>query len=76
VHEPAAMNGLPIMEGLLQRVQHEAGMSRTRDPPAHDASGVRVDYEGHIDEAGPGCHVSEVRDPECIRPRRLELPVS
>ena len=24
VHEPAAMDGPPIMEGLLQRIEHEA----------------------------------------------------
>ena len=28
MHEPAAMDGPPIMEGLLQRIEHEARMRR------------------------------------------------
>ena len=75
MHEAAAMDGPPIMQRLLQRVEHEARMRRPRDAPADDAPGVDVDDEGDVDEAGPGRDIGEVRDPERIRPWRLELPV-
>ena len=28
MHEPAAMDGPPVMQRLLQRIEHEAGMRR------------------------------------------------
>src|SRR3954469_21102754 len=68
MYEPAAMDRPPIMEGLLQRIEHEARMCCPGDTPAHDATGVGVDDEGDVDEARPGCNVGEVRDPEGIRP--------
>jgi len=40
------------MESLFQRVEHEAGMRLPADPPPYDPTGVSVDNEGHIDEAG------------------------
>src|SRR5205814_6727005 len=40
------------------------------DPPGED-----VDDECHVDEAAPGRHVREIRDPELIRPRRGEVPI-
>ena len=46
-----------------------------RHPPADDAPGEGVDDEGDVDEAGPGRDVGEVRHPQDVRPRRLELPV-
>jgi hypothetical protein len=64
-----------LVERLLQRVEHEARMGGAGNPPADDASGVGVDHEGDVDEAGPGGDVGEVGDPERVRPRRLELPV-
>src|SRR5258705_3633247 len=59
MYEPAAMDGPPIMEGLLQRIEHEARMCCPGDTPAHDATGVGVDDEGDVDEARPGCNVGE-----------------
>jgi hypothetical protein len=29
MHEPAAMEGPPVMQSLLQRVEHEAGVRRS-----------------------------------------------
>ena len=75
VHEPAAMDRPSIMQSLLQRVEHEAGVRRARHPPADDPPGVGVDDEGDVDEAGPGRDIGEVGDPEHIRPWRLELAV-
>src|SRR5919202_218906 len=50
-------------------------MGASRDTPADDAPREGVDHERYIDETGPGRVVAEVRDPQRIRPRRLELPV-
>jgi hypothetical protein len=69
------MDGLSVMKGLLQCVEHEAGMGCPTDPPAHDPSCVGIDYKGDVDEAGPGRDVGEVRDPQHVRPRRPELAV-
>ncbi len=51
LYEPAAMGGPPIMEGLLQRIEHEARVRRSRRAPANDAPRVRIDDEGDVDEA-------------------------
>ena len=75
VHEPAAMDGLSVMQGLLQCVEHEAGVCRARHPPAHDPAGIGVDHKGDIDKAGPGRDIGEVGEPEDIRPWRLEVAV-
>src|SRR6476659_188319 len=75
VHEPATMDGPSIMQCLLQRVEHEAGVRRARDPPANDPPGIGVDHKGDVDKAGPGRDIGEVGEPEDIRPWRLELAV-
>ncbi len=75
VHETAALDRPPRVQGLLQRVEHEAGVRRPAHPPADNAPGIGIDHKGHIDEAHPGGDVGEVRDPEHVRARRLELPV-
>jgi hypothetical protein len=51
--EATTMNGPPIMDRLFQGIEHEAGVCRSADPPAHDIAGVDIDYEGYINEAGP-----------------------
>jgi hypothetical protein len=48
------------VQSLLQGIEHEAGMRRPAYPPADDAAGIGVDYEGHVDEARLGRHVGEV----------------
>ena len=67
--------GLPGVQRLLQRVEHEVGVHRTAHPPADDAPGEHVDDEGHVQPALPGRDVGEVRHPELIRPLGLELPI-
>lgn len=42
---------------------------------SHDPAGKGVDDEGHVCEAGPGRHIGEVRDPQPVRRRRVELAV-
>ena len=41
MHQPATMKWPPIMEGLLQRIEHEACMSRPAGPPADNPASVR-----------------------------------
>jgi hypothetical protein len=60
---------------LLQRVQHEAGMSRARDTPADDTPRKNVDDEGDIDKTGPRREVGKVGHPQGVRTRRIELPI-
>ena len=68
VVDEIAGDGLAIVQGLLQRVEHEAGVRRPRHAPADDAAGVGIDDERDVDEAGPRRHVGEVRDPKHVRP--------
>src|SRR6202158_3586250 len=63
------------MQSLLESIEHEAGMCRSRNTPADDAPGVGIDDKGDVDEARPGRDIREVRDPQRVRPRCLELPV-
>jgi hypothetical protein len=49
VHVPAAMDRPSIMQGLLQCVEHEAGVCRAQHPPAHDPAGIGVDHKSDID---------------------------
>ena len=52
--ETAAARRPAIVEGLLQRVEDEAGVSSPACPPTDDTAGERVDDEPDIDEPGPG----------------------
>src|SRR3954462_3659136 len=56
--EAAAPDRPALVQGLLQRVQHEAGVSRAGDTPADDAPRKDIDDEGDIDETGPRRDVS------------------
>lgn len=69
------MNRLPLVDSLLQSIQHEAGMGCPADPPAHDVAGVDVNHERDIGESRPGRDVSEIRDPQHIRRWCMELTV-
>ena len=50
----AAPDGMTRVQGLLERIEHEAGMGRARHPPADDVPRKGVDHERDIDKAGPG----------------------
>jgi len=75
VHQAGSVCGPSFVQGLLQRVEHEAGMRRPGDAPADEPAGVDIDDEGHIDEAGPGADIGEVREPQRVRCRSMEDPV-
>jgi len=73
--QAAVALGLTRVEGLFQRIEDEVRAHRTALAPAHDASGIHVDDEGHVLPALPGGDVREVRDPELVRSLGSELPV-
>jgi hypothetical protein len=73
--EAAAPDGPALVQGLLQRVQDEAGVRRAGDTPADNTPRKGVDEEGDIDEAGPGRDVGEVGHPQSVWTRRFELPI-
>src|SRR3954452_25284570 len=75
VHETAALDRPALVQGLLERVEHEAGVRAPRNSPADDATGVSIDHEGPVNEARPGRDVGEVGDPEHVRARGLKLPI-
>jgi hypothetical protein len=51
--EAPSMDGPLLMQGLLQRVEHEAGVRSPRHAPADDTAGIGVDDERNVDEARP-----------------------
>jgi hypothetical protein len=75
VDQSASPGGSTFVQGLLQSIEHEAGVRRPTGAPADDAAGVDIDDEGYIDEPRPGAHVSEVGHPQHVRRRRMENPV-
>ena len=66
---------LALVQGLLQRIQHEVRLHAATDPPAHDTPGVHVHHEGHIEPALPGGDVGEVRHPQLVGAAGMEVPV-
>ena len=71
--EAAAVHWPPVMERLLQGVENEVGVRRPAGSPADDPSGVSVDDEGDIDEAGPGRDIGKIRQPQTVRRGSVEL---
>lgn len=73
--QSAAMNWPPVVQSLLQGIEHKAGMRSPADPSAYDVVGVDVDHERDIKEPGPGRDIGEVRDPQPVGCRCVELAV-
>jgi hypothetical protein len=75
VDEAAAALRASLLQGLLEGVQDEAGVGGAADAPADDPPGVGVDHKGDVDEARPGGDVGEIRQPQPVGRRRVELAV-
>src|SRR5882724_11723865 len=73
--ETAATHRPPVVDRLLQRIEHEAGVRRPAGPPANDTPCVDIDHKGYVDEARPCRDICEVRDPQDVGRPRLELAV-
>ena len=63
----------PGPDGLLERVQDDAGGHRGGGPPAEDPAGVGVDDERDVDPARPGRDIGQVGHPQPVRRRRGEV---
>lgn len=60
MNQTAAMDRAAVVDGLLERVENEAGMGGATDASAHDIASVNVDDEGHIGKASPSCHIGKI----------------
>lgn len=58
-----------------QRVEDEIGTHVRSELPADDAAGERVDHEAEEHGPFPAAQIGEVRDPQRIRSRHLEVAV-
>jgi hypothetical protein len=54
MNQGAIALGLPGIQRLLQGIQNELRMHGAADPPTHNAPGIYVDHEGHVQPALPG----------------------
>lgn len=63
------------MKRLLESIENEAGVGGPACPPADDPAGIAVNDEGHVDEADPGRDIGEVREPQPVQRRGMELAV-
>src|SRR3546814_20398520 len=75
VDQATTMNWPPIMDRLLQSIEHEAGMRRPAHPPAYDIAGINDDPEGYVDETVNRRGLGEVRTPQHFRCRRVETAI-
>ena len=57
VHEAAAADRAPSVQGLFDGIEDEPGMGGPRHPPADDPPREGVDDESHADEALPSSDV-------------------
>src|SRR4051812_16727666 len=73
--EAAAPDGPALVQGLLQRVPHKAGVRRAGDTPADDTPRKDVDDAGDIDKTGPRCEAGNLGYPQRVRTRCFELPI-
>jgi len=73
MHE--ACSWLALMNGLFQRIQHEAGMRRAADSPSHDPAGKGINDEGDVSEALPRGDIGEIRNPQHVWRRHAELAI-
>lgn len=60
VHQTTAFDWSALVQGLLEGIEHEARMRRSRYAPANNPSGIGIDDEGHIDEAAPRADIEPV----------------
>jgi hypothetical protein len=65
----------PIVQGLLQRVEHQIGPHRGVRAPADDATREHVDDERDVHKPAPRGDVREVRDPQLIGTLGVEVPL-
>jgi hypothetical protein len=60
VHQPATMDGPPIMKCLIEGIGHKARVGSPACPPTDDAASEGIDHERDVNEALPRSHVCEI----------------
>jgi hypothetical protein len=60
MNQPATFDGPPIMQCLVEGIEHKAGMSRSACPPTDDTAGEGINDEGHLNEALPGRDIGKI----------------
>src|SRR3990170_1656691 len=65
-----------LRHGHVQRRQDELGAERGVHRPANDTPTPRIEDDGEREEAGPGRHVGDVRHPQPVWARRLEVAIN
>ena len=60
MNQPATMDGPPIMQCLIEGIEHKARMSSAACPPADNTASESINDKSHVDEALPGRHVGEI----------------
>ena len=71
MHETAL--GSTSLQCLLKRVDDEFGAKIVLERPANNAAAEAIDDDREVEPALPGAQVGDVRDPQPVRCRRLEV---
>ena len=69
------IDGTPLRQRHVQRVEHELGLEIMAHCPADDAAREGIQHDSQIQEPGPGRDVGDVRDPQPVRLIGVEVPV-
>src|SRR5690606_32403069 len=75
MNQPLLSLLLPLADCLLEGIEGEVAPERTRYAPPHDPAAEGIDDKGHVDEALPGGHIRQIRDPELVRTLGAEVPL-
>jgi hypothetical protein len=49
--QAATMDRTPVMDRLIESIEHEVGVGRRAHPPARDIAGINVDHDPKGGEA-------------------------
>src|ERR1041385_9331242 len=75
MNEAAAPDTPALVPGLLQRIQHNAGVRRAAGTPADKTPRQDVDEEGDREETGAGRDGGKIGHPQGVRTRCFERPL-
>ena len=75
MNEAAAPDTPALVPGLLQRIQHNAGVSRAAGTPADKTPRQDVDEEGDREETGAGRDGGKIGQPQGVWTRCFERPL-
>lgn len=70
MHQSTAAYGPALAQSLLECIEHEARMRRSRYAPANNPPGISINDEGHIDEAALGDLRADIQSLIAVLERR------